>query len=250
MNNSETAVVMPIYNEEEGIFQFISSIFVAFEGECYIYVVDDHSQDDSFRIVSDMKKKYQKLFIIRNEMNLGHGMSTLKAMNFALIEQHRFIITVDGDGQIDSSDIRKINSILLENGADIVEGVRTNRFDGKLRRLISDSTRAMVFLKTNQMPRDANTPFRGYRSEKLQFLLNAVPNRSLIPNIWISILTRKNSLNYVSLLIDSKNRIGASKIGSTWSGIGIIHRYFKLLRFCLRASLELLSKTKRNSFPK
>ena len=66
----------------------------------------------------------------------------------------------------------------------------------------------MIFSKTLNWPKDANTPLRVYKKHVLEDLLKSVPGDSIIPNLHISKLTRKKRLNFKEIRVMSLPRGG------------------------------------------
>jgi glycosyltransferase involved in cell wall biosynthesis len=244
LTTNSIAVVMPVFNEEQGILAFVNSIAVVFSDHCDIHVVDDCSTDNTLKELMKIENQ-EFLFVHRNPANSGHGQSTVNAINHALLRNYKYIITVDGDGQITPGSILELVTASEQKGVDVVEGRRIERFDGVLRELISAVTRLLVFLKSWKMPKDANTPFRCYKTEVLSNLVARIPEGSLIPNLWISILCRRNRISLYTLDVASRPRLGATEIGSTWSGLGKLAQTKKLMKFCYLSTLELIFEKRR-----
>jgi glycosyltransferase involved in cell wall biosynthesis len=140
-------LVMPVFNEEEGINTFLKSLITKFEHRCFIIVVDDKSTDRTIEKMKGIENR-SSLNIIELPKNLGHGGALVHGLKTSLQFQTNIIITVDGDGQITPNLIEEIyNSIKLRSDS-ILELARKNRLDGKIRKTISFSTRVLVFLKT------------------------------------------------------------------------------------------------------
>jgi glycosyltransferase involved in cell wall biosynthesis len=93
----KTCVVIPTYNEAKTIGEIVRQIR---ELNLEVIVVDDGSQDNTFQIA---KNNYATVF--RNEDNQGKGASLIKGFQYAKDNNFDAIITMDGDGQHESSDI-------------------------------------------------------------------------------------------------------------------------------------------------
>ena len=125
-------IVMPVYNEEEVInasFDVINKkINILIKAkmiakESKILVVDDGSNDDTFKILREIKN--DNLIIVKLSRNCGHQ----NAMYAGLMEAKKYadmVITIDADLQ---DDIGVIDVMLdnYYNGNEIVYGVRNNR---------------------------------------------------------------------------------------------------------------------------
>ena len=92
------AVIIPAYNEEATI-EFLVRDTLKYTDN--LIVVDDCSQDQTLNII----KKFKDITIIKNDKNLGKGACLWIAMNHAFKSGANFVITLDGDGQHQPSDI-------------------------------------------------------------------------------------------------------------------------------------------------
>jgi len=240
------AVVMPVWNEEAGIAEFIIEIRDSFEpSQVFFVVVDDASSDNSVAVLKDLEKQGFPVRISQNETNLGHGPSMQKALTLGVSENPKFVISIDGDGQFLGVDVRRVYELIRGGEISIVEGVRVGRGDPFYRKMVTIFTRVLVFAKSGQLPRDANTPLRAYTTEVLSDLLEIVPNHVLIPNLIFSAISRIKKLQISQIEVTSIPRRGGNEIGSTW-GKGIKNFPSKrFITFCVQALSQWLSFTVR-----
>jgi glycosyltransferase involved in cell wall biosynthesis len=236
------AVVMPAWNESEGICGFIEELNAALsEWEVVFIVVDDCSTDDTAAKVCSLASLNISVSLYTNPKNSGHGPSTITALQQGLATGAAVIISIDGDGQFLGEDVSRIVEILMRQGIDVVEGVRTHREDPLYRRVVSLTTRLLVASKTRTMPQDANTPLRAYRSAVLASILDVVPERASTPNLIVSVICRTWSLSLVEVQVKSIPRRGSDPEGSTW---GKAHKSLptkRFLTFCVGAIGEWFS---------
>lgn len=230
------AVVMPAFNEEEGIVEFMREILEAFAGhEARVVVVDDSSTDRTAALVEDAAQQGFPATVLRNVQNMGHGPSTLRALAAGVAAEADIIIAVDGDGQFHGSDIAQIAVALDTSGSDLVEGVRTGRNDPGYRRVVSALTRILVRSACGVAPRDANTPLRAYRRSRLIELLEMIPSDAMTPNLLTSAIARRDSWHLLEIPVSSLARRGSSTVGSTWgaSMAALPSKHF--VRFCWKS---------------
>lgn len=234
VQESVTTICLPVFNEAEGIGPFLLEIEECFQGsgELNLVVVNDNSTDETRQILESLTLSRAKLTILENQVNLGHGPSLLKGLAHALELRSDFIVSCDGDGQISGQDLRMLLHTTQNGDCSIVEGIRVGRRDPWFRRFISVSTRLLVLLRSGSMPRDANTPFRCYRGTTLASLLDKVNSASLIPNLDISVATRRAQVNLRQVEIASRLRRGASAVGTMWGSGSKMLPSRKLVKFC------------------
>ena len=110
----KTILIIPAFNEEKAIGDIIEKSFQYVDD---ILVVDDGSKDNTYEIV-----KNTDALIIRHETNLGKGVALRDAFNY--IKNYDIVVTIDGDGQHDPSEIPKLIKPIKEAKADLVNGSR------------------------------------------------------------------------------------------------------------------------------
>jgi dolichol-phosphate mannosyltransferase len=243
------SVVMPVFNESEGISEFISELNLNLgDFDVKFIVVDDCSSDTTIEILEDLQtQKGIRLEIVRNSCNLGHGQSTIRALRYGLKSGADVIIAVDGDGQIEGVDVKRLVNVLVSGNFDIVEGVRKNRTEPIHRRLITLITRILVWSRSRVVPKDANTPFRAYRKSTLHQVLDSGRINNFVPNLAISAFSRSEKLKIAQSEIQFRLRRGSLATGTSW---GPRHSSFpskKLMLFCLKATTEWFGRNDSKS---
>lgn len=234
------AIVMPVFNEDEGIAEFIEEICTAFsETKFSICVVDDFSTDNTPLKLSELTQRYENISTIRNRRNLGHGPSTIKALELGLQTNADIVLSVDGDGQFLAGEMLEFLAEYERREALYAEGIRNNRKDPWFRKIISFTTRVIVLLLSCHRTRDANTPCRIYDKATLSLLLSKISNTAITPNLIISINARKMGIDVLSFYLTSIPRRGGSIIGSSWEKKSTFFPSSRLFVFCKNAIFDL-----------
>ena len=103
----DISIVIPIYNEQDNIIQLIKEVRASLEKKINyeIIVVDDGSDDNTYEVVNKIKKINKNITIISHKKNYGQSIGLLTGIMEANSE---YIVTLDGDGQNDPSDIQKL----------------------------------------------------------------------------------------------------------------------------------------------
>ena len=236
------AIVMPCYNEQEGILLFIKELNKAFLGtEFRIYVVDDSSKDETANILKRALSENLISCAVINEYNQGHGPSVIRALEVGLKSNSEFVLSVDSDGQFFPNDLRNIFDEMCKENIEIIEGVRTNRNDPSYRKVTSFVTRFLVFSKCGKWPLDANSPLRIYNADVLRALLKDLQKDFHVPNLYFSIKARRNHLEILEFRVVSRNRYGESEIGTTWGKGAKFLPNRRFLKFCTKSFLQIFS---------
>jgi dolichol-phosphate mannosyltransferase len=235
------AVAIPAYNEAEALGEFLAEIDGALRpstSALTLVVVDDCSTDDTPTVVEKANHELAcEVLLVQNESNAGHGPTVLEAYRRALDTGASLVLQVDGDGQFLGSDLRRI-MVLLEDGADIVGGVRRFRYDPWFRMVMTRLVRRYLSLGFGVPTRDANCPLRGYRAELLDEMLQWVPDRALIPNLYLTILASRRGHTFVEVDVSHRVRRGSTKTGTMWTKSRQPIIPTRLLAFSGRALVE------------
>lgn len=229
-------ITMPVYNEEQGVGEFILEINSALSGcKVLFIVVNDCSTDRTVDKITALSQTGIDIVLINNQSNVGHGVSTRTGLEEALNLRPDVIISVDGDGQFLGQDIANICKVSIENPTSVVEGVRKNRLDPFYRKVVTNFTRLLVFTRTFRQVKDANTPLRAYSPGSLEQILTKVPREALIPNLFISVITRAMRFNVIESDVTSLSRRGQTSEGVTWGPARKNIPPKRYVKFCIQA---------------
>lgn len=113
----QICAVIPCFNESENLNEVLSHLK---EYVSTIICVDDCSSDETSRII-----ERHGVINLRHCINLGQGAALATGFRFVLAKTSAdVIITLDGDGQHDPSEIPALVNHLLSNNHQIVFGTR------------------------------------------------------------------------------------------------------------------------------
>jgi len=110
-------IVIPAYNEEEVIAGVIDEIRSA--GYENIILVDDGSTDKT-----QQTAKNTGVTALKHKINRGKGAATKTGIEAAKLLGADIIVTLDGDGQHNPQDIRKLTEPIANEKCDVVLGTR------------------------------------------------------------------------------------------------------------------------------
>lgn len=99
--DNKLLIIIPCYNEEYSIENLIFEI-KNIKIKCDILVIDDGSKDKTF----DKARKLTNT--IRLNRNLGIGGAVQTGLKYAMYNNYNLCIQIDGDGQHDPSEIKKL----------------------------------------------------------------------------------------------------------------------------------------------
>ncbi len=232
MTKKKLLIVIPVYNEQSIINKVIEDwlkIVKKYKG--HLLIINDGSTDLTLRKIKQIKSK--KIILI-SQNNQGHGIAALNGYKYGIKNSFRFIFQVDSDNQFSVKNFPKFWS--LRNKYDLVLGHRKNRRDPLSRLVITRMLKFFILFRFKIYILDANVPYRLINGEKLKRIINKIPEKTSIPNIWISILFNKNNIyKCFSIPVIHKLR----RTGVVW----ILK--WRLVKFCINAFLELLRPNKK-----
>ena len=114
-------IVIPAYNEAEVILEVIEEVQTA--GSYQIIVVDDGSLDNTHKNASSVPG----VIALRHKINRGKGAATKTGIVAANRLGAAVVVTIDGDGQHDPTDIKAVTEPILNNSVEVVLGVRRKK---------------------------------------------------------------------------------------------------------------------------
>lgn len=108
------SILIPMYNQEKLIEKCIDSL--PERADIEIIVVDDKSTDNSLKVID----KYKQIKLLKNDKNLGIGLTRQKLLDAAVGE---YIFFIDSDDYVYTKDFEDVlNS--LDGSYDVVESMR------------------------------------------------------------------------------------------------------------------------------
>ncbi|PJK09391.1 dolichol-phosphate mannosyltransferase [Lysobacteraceae bacterium NML95-0200] len=134
----ELSVVVPVHNEEDNIVPLVTEILAALRGVVAfeIVYVDDLSRDATLARLQALQATTPELRVIRHLANSGQSTAVRNGIKAA---RAPWVATLDGDGQNDPADIRKLLAERDRASADtkLFAGWRVNRQDSGSKRWAS-----------------------------------------------------------------------------------------------------------------
>ena len=109
MNQSDSIVIIPTYNEKENIEKIIRAVF-SLEKCFHILVIDDGSPDGTAHIVHRLidSEFADRLFIIERQGKLGLGTAYITGFRWALEREYEYIFEMDADFSHDPNDLPRL----------------------------------------------------------------------------------------------------------------------------------------------
>lgn len=125
MNESDSIVIIPTYNEKENIEKIIRAVF-GLQKCFHILVIDDGSPDGTGQIVHQLMDNEfsDRLFIVERKGKLGLGTAYIKGFEWALERDYQYIFEMDADFSHDPNDLPRLYAACHDDGYDLAIGSR------------------------------------------------------------------------------------------------------------------------------
>ncbi|GIW68022.1 MAG: hypothetical protein KatS3mg096_890 [Candidatus Parcubacteria bacterium] len=158
-------ILIPAYNESKVISKVISDIKK--QGFENIIVIDDGSSDNTYEVAQKSGAK-----VLRHIINRGKGAAVKTGIEYAKLKNASYVITIDGDGQHNPKDIRKIYEKLKE-GYEVVLGSRFLNRKNKMprfNRIANFLANVLTFSIYELYVSDSQSGFRGYNQKAINLI--------------------------------------------------------------------------------
>lgn len=163
LNNPDTWLVVPLYNEATVIGDVIAEARTTFSK---IVCVDDGSSDESAALA-----EAAGAYVVRHPVNLGQGAALQTGFDYVRLDpQTRYVVTFDSDGQHQTTDALAMVERLREGDVDVVLGSRflDNRTrPGALKRLVLKAAIMFTNVTTGVKLTDAHNGLRAFTADSL-----------------------------------------------------------------------------------
>ncbi len=190
--------VLPAYNEEANIEEVIAQWHPICEqinaegNEALLVIANDGSKDRTFAIMQKLQAKYSLLKPL-DKQNSGHGATVMYLYKYAMNNGADYIFQTDSDGQTLPEEFWQMWN--NRGNFDFQIGTRGGRQDGASRVFVTKTLRLVVWLMFHVWVKDANTPFRLLKVEKLKPILDVIPQDYNLTNVAVSAIAARWNYN-------------------------------------------------------
>ena len=222
MNESDSIVIIPTYNEKENIEKIIRAVF-ALEKCFHILVIDDGSPDGTAAIVKGLMQQEftDRLFLIERTGKLGLGTAYIAGFKWGLAQGYDYIFEMDADFSHAPSDLPRLYSACADEGYDLAIGSRyisgVNVVNWPMGRvLMSYFASKYVRFITGFKVHDTTAGFKCYRRRVLETIdLDAIRFKAYAFQIEMKFTTHKCGFKIKEVPVIFVNRVeGVSKMNS------------------------------------
>ncbi|MDY0279826.1 MAG: glycosyltransferase family 2 protein [Salinivirgaceae bacterium] len=137
-NGNSLSVVIPVYYDEQVLHELYKRLIPALEKITSIFeviLIDDGSKDNSFQIMKELKKKDDRLVIVKLARNFGQSNAISAGLD---LSQYKYIAIMDSDLQDPPEFIEKLLDACIENDCEMAIAKRIQRKDSWLKKAVSN----------------------------------------------------------------------------------------------------------------
>ena len=156
------SILLPVRNNEKHLREGVESVFSQSYKNIEIIAIDDKSNDRSFKILKELRKKDKRIKIYRNVKKYGLSLTLNRALNRA---KGQFIAVMEAKDRLITTKIRKQVRFLLENIDICAVGTQCLFIDEKNRKIGKSE-----FPEANQSI--YSTPLHGISTQFETLLIN------------------------------------------------------------------------------
>ncbi|MEI6890862.1 MAG: polyprenol monophosphomannose synthase [Pontiella sp.] len=171
MNEIDTLVIIPTYNEKENINQITADVLDA-SPHVHLLFVDDNSPDGTGKMADVLCGKYDRVHVLHRNAKEGLGRAYIAGFKWALERDYQFVMEMDCDFSHAPEEIPNFRDKAL-SGYDLVIG---SRYCGGIRilnwpmsrLLLSRGAAIYVHVITGMPVSDPTGGFKCFRREVLE----------------------------------------------------------------------------------
>ena len=207
------SVVIPMYNEEEGIVENLNTILSVMDKSGIGYellIVDDGSTDKSYTSVKDYFSENKDVVLLKHSCNMGFSQTLRTGFRAAT---GKYVLNLDADLQYDPHDVVRFYWHAEEQSVPVVWGLSDKRHYPILRKIVSKGHNllvrvlfgALITIDINSIKLIQREVLEGFR----------YTNRKEAFNLELLLHSKKNGYAIESLPVTVGERIhGSSKYHS------------------------------------
>lgn len=245
---SRVTVVLPLHNEAENVKAVCTEIVDVLSAASFtpkILLVDDGSQDNTFRIIVDLAESDPRISYISFSRNFGKEAAIMAGLDEAG-DDFQLLAYMDSDGQHDPLDLVKMIRTAITTNADLVCGARMDRdYQSSGQRWMTKQFYKLFHLLTNQSIEEGVGDFNVLRPKVVRALRTTQEDhlfmkgliawvgfqREIVP---IKIRPRAGGVAKSSTTKMAKLAVGAFLSFSswplrTWSVVGIFSAFLSIV---------------------
>jgi len=174
------SIVVPVFNEQENLKELFTRLKKTLDAKKYsweLIFINDGSADQSRDILLRLHNQNHEVKVI--DFNRNYGQHAAVFAGFHEVEGE-IVVVLDADLQNPPEEIPNLVS-KMEEGYDVVSGIRENRQDSLLRKIPSFFMAKVISYATGVKMKDYGTMLRAYRRDIIENIKQCQEISSYIP---------------------------------------------------------------------
>jgi glycosyltransferase involved in cell wall biosynthesis len=208
--DSRPLVIIPAWNEESTVASVVQAARTVVGAD--VLVVDDGSTDGTGREALEAGAT-----VVTHPYNLGVGGAIRTGMRYALERGYKRVVQMDGDGQHDSEEARRLLEELDRGQWDLVIGARflAGYEVSKGRRLAMRALSIIVSRRLGTRINDATSGFRAMGPRAIKLFARLYPADYLSDTVEALVLAADERLSVTELDVRMGKRLGGRPSSSS-----------------------------------
>ena len=160
----DISVIVPLFNEEESLPElaaWIDRVMVENKFSYEVIMIDDGSNDTSWKVIEDLKKENDHIKGIKFRRNYGKSAALFSGFSAA---KGDVVITMDADLQDSPEEIPELHRLIVEEKYDMVSGWKKKRYDSFIKNNTSKIYNGTARLVSGIKLHDFNCGLKSYRN--------------------------------------------------------------------------------------
>lgn len=206
LERSRVLIVIPARDESRTIGALLAALRA--EGWSDVLVVDDHSADDTARVVRDAGVR-----VVQPVLPMGAWGAMQTGIRYGVAQGYRAVVTMDADGQHEVGELSRLMS--ASGMADLVIGAFPERASAA-RRIAWNWFRKLAGFDL----RDLTSGFRYYNAAAMRILASREATLLDYQDLGTLLMLRRAGLKIVEVPVSMNLRaVGKSRIFSSWLSV-------------------------------
>jgi len=219
--NIEVSILIPAYNEEEGLTGTVEELEKKIEGRKFeIIIVNDGSNDATLKVAKGLSEQYENIYIESHKVNCGYGTAIKTALTVA---RGQYVVWYDADGQHRPEDMLEIIEAMKDNSWDYCIGVRNTESHVERNRILGKKILGVVVNMLAREPmKDFNSGMRAFKRVILLKYINFLPKRFGASTVTSFLMQEVGIYSGGEVEITVRKRVGKSSVRQVRDGLRTI----------------------------
>ena len=225
MSKNKLLIIVPSYNEAKNLARLIPEIKKVKSAD--LLIINDGLTDNSVEELNKLRKNYD-FSIIDQKQNLGLSQTVFQGLKWAKKHNYAFVLRLDGDGQHNPKDARKMLVAIEETRTNLIIGSRflkKNNYQVQILRRIVIKYFKIIFQLLDLKIKDPTSGMWLYDQKTYLFIINQKLQHLYEPALLVKLAFNNFKIKEVPVKMRQR-KFGRSSI-NFFKGLSIVHQLNK-----------------------